>query len=156
MPQIDEVFPPRGVIRSRTAGRQIVDFRDLRWGNITPTDLDCCIRVACSIDRRGQVFAIVEYKQRGAPLPLGQAMHLLALVSNSSAPMIAVIADHSHPSDEDIDGAAAMVRCFRSNPPDLFDADGPGEWATPFVPMSVKECLDEFFSRHGFPRGDGR
>ena len=58
----------RGVIQNRERSRQIIDFRDLRYGNITPTDIDGFI------EYKGLAFVFLEYKYGDAEMPYGQAL----------------------------------------------------------------------------------
>jgi hypothetical protein len=132
---------PRGTIRDRNAGRQLVDFRGLRWGKITPTDLDLSAhRVRCSVDMGGRAFAWVEFKHKGAEPTTGQWLHLAYLVSNSKAPAVAVVAEHEHQITEDIDAATALVRCHLST----FSR----AWVQARHGLTVFECLDQFFSEN--------
>jgi hypothetical protein len=66
-----------------TCGTPVTDLkmglRDYRWvadalpGRVAPMDLDCVL------ERRGK-FLVMEFKPKGAPLPMGQRLTLKALV----------------------------------------------------------------------------
>ena len=49
----------RGKIGNRRRALQIRDFTGLRWGNITPTDIDALI------DFGDKVFVFIEVKKKG-------------------------------------------------------------------------------------------
>ena len=68
----------RGVIQNRERARQIIDFSGLRYGNITPTDIDGCI------EYQDKGVAFIEIKHRDSPMPKGQELALTRLVDNNS------------------------------------------------------------------------
>lgn len=98
---------PRGVIRNRQQSNQVRDFSGLRFGKITPTDLDGLI------EYKGKGYVLLEVKHEDAELPFGQGLALLRLCDDlqKTKPTLYIIASHS--TDGDIDVAAASVRQFR-------------------------------------------
>jgi hypothetical protein len=109
----------RGVIRNRAYAQQIKDFSGMRFGSITPTDIDAFIEF------RNRLFIFIEGKHCGAPLPGGQKLALERLVDACHCPpkriSTAIIVDHYDSASEDVDYATAPVRCIRWN----------GQWMEP-------------------------
>jgi len=102
----------RGIINYRERARQLRDFSGLRFGNITPTDIDGFI------DFGNKYFVIMEFKVEGTPLTYGQELALERLVDNlqdNGKPSIAIIGIHNHPVDEDINCANCLVDKYRSS-----------------------------------------
>jgi len=98
----------RGVIRNRAFAQQIRDFSGLRFGNITPTDIDAFIEVA---DR---TFILMESKHGTSPLPLGQRLALERLVDACfEAGKDAILFILTHNTREDIDYANCQVIKYR-------------------------------------------
>jgi len=56
-----EVVPIRGVIKYRGRARQIIDFRGLTYGNITPTDIDGLI------EYKDKCILLIEIKHQSKP-----------------------------------------------------------------------------------------
>lgn len=94
----------RGVIRNRRF-KQVNDFSGLRYGSITPTDIDGFL------DFNDLWFVFLESKYAGSEMPYGQRLALERLVDCIPEPKkaIGLIAEHHHREDEDIDVARAMV-----------------------------------------------
>lgn len=102
----------RGVIERREYASQIRDFSGLRFGNITPTDIDGLI------DFHGRAWVIFELKHAGAELPFGQRLALERQVDDLAASgksAIGFVAEHNDAPPKDIDAAAAIVTEFRHN-----------------------------------------
>ena len=58
----------RGKIHSRNRARQIIDFSGLRFGNITPTDIDGMI------EYKNKALIYYEFKLKGNKMPDGQRL----------------------------------------------------------------------------------
>lgn len=67
----------RGTIQNRDRARQIIDFGGIRYGNITPTDIDGLIEFKAI-----RTYAIFEFKLKGADLPKGQKLALEEMVND--------------------------------------------------------------------------
>lgn len=97
----------RGVIQSRLRKKQIIDFRGLRFGDITPTDIDGIF------DWHGKGFVIYEYKLRDAAIPYGQGLCYTRLADDiCNGGKDAFILHCQHDMDnphEDIDASEAKV-----------------------------------------------
>lgn len=64
----------RGAIQLRDRARQIIDFRGLKYGSITPTDLDGLI------EYKDKAFVLLEMKYGSAKMPYGQELALRRIV----------------------------------------------------------------------------
>ena len=69
----------RGKIHNRERGRQIIDFSGIRYGNITPTDIDGFF------EKENRIFVFYEYKLPNADMPRGQELALTRVVDGLSA-----------------------------------------------------------------------
>jgi hypothetical protein len=109
----------RGVIKNRALKNQVADMSGLRWGNITPTDIDAFL------DFGDRLFVLVEGKFGGAVVQHGQMLAIQRLCDATHFPprrySYAIIADHYTPNGNDIDFANMIVRTVRFN----------GKWVTP-------------------------
>lgn len=109
----------RGVIRNRAFAQQIKDFSGLRFGNITPTDIDGFM------DFGDRLFVVIEGKHAGASLSTGQRMALERLVDACHTPprriASCLIVDHYEANSDDVDYANTVVRTMRWN----------GQWRNP-------------------------
>jgi hypothetical protein len=139
----------RGVIRNREAKQQIADFSGLRYGKITPTDLDAFL------DFGNRLFVFVECKYMNAPLSYGQRLALERLVDACHKPpeRYAVGFVVAHSGGGDIDFAGTTVRQFRWD----------GKWLAPRIDgASLREGVDAFRARYltsnvvQFPKGGVR
>lgn len=105
----------RGKIRNRDKKRRLMDFSSLRWGRITPTDIDA------AIDFHNRLFIIVEAKGQGVPVPRGQEWalerillrldqpnHTIESLRSAGAVLIADVPDGG--TDDDVDLGLCIVR----------------------------------------------
>jgi len=121
----------RGVIQNRARKQQIADMSGLRFDKITPTDLDGFM------DFGNRLFVFIEGKFIATPVLYGQQLAIDRLCDATHNPpnrySFAIIADHCHPCDEDIDFANMTVRTIRQN----------GNWAQPLQKgLTVKEAIN--------------
>lgn len=124
----------RGVIVNVARKQQINDFSGLRYGNITPTDVDGVIEYR----NRGWIF--LEIKYMDAQLPFGQRLALERMVRDTSMNgkrSIAVIAEHDiHDVGRSIPVADCPVRehyHYRVK-----------KWIPPKQPINVRTLIDLF------------
>lgn len=106
MPNDDD----RGKIRNRDHALQVKDFSGLRYGKITPTDIDLFL------DFGNEIFIFAEAKYGDSILPLGQRLALERLVDACQEGGIrsyAFIVSHRAQNGEDIDMRKAIVREYR-------------------------------------------
>lgn len=101
----------RGVIANRDRKLQVADMSGLRFGKITPTDLDAFI------DFGDKLFVFIEGKFSGAPVLYGQMLAIERLCDACDMPprryAFAIIVDHYAPSHQDVDFANTIVRTYR-------------------------------------------
>lgn len=98
----------RGLIRNRHRGTQCRDFSGLRFGNITPTDIDGLI------EYRDKAYILIEVKYKDAELLYGQQLALERLCDDlqEQKPTLLIVASHEDDED-DIDVAKSIVRRCR-------------------------------------------
>jgi len=101
----------RGVIRNRQFAQQLRDFSGLRFGKITPTDIDGFM------DFGDRLFVVLEGKHQGSQLHYGQRLALERLVDACHCPprrvAVALILDHVETPEQDVDFGACLVRAMR-------------------------------------------
>lgn len=122
----------RGVIQNRSFKNQVADMSGLRWGNITPTDIDAFI------DFGDKLFVLVEGKFGGATVQYGQLLAIQRLCDACHNPprrfSFAIIADHKSTDGQDIDFANMIVRTVRFN----------GKWTAPMISnSSLRTVVDK-------------
>ena len=124
----------RGKIINRDYATQIRDFSGLRFGNITPTDIDGFI------DFQNNRFVIMEFKYKGSTYPFGQKLALGRLVDNlhdAGKKSIGIIA--SHTTSGDIDCANCKVEEYRYRK----------HWYIKDIATTVKQLIDKFLTLTG-------
>ena len=121
----------RGVIEHEERARQIRDFSGLRYGNITPTDIDGLI------DFKNRIFVVFELKYMDAKTPFGQHLaieRIVDIVQETGRVSIGIIGRHEHHDvNEPIDCANA----------DLVEYRWLGEWREPKRKITVKQAIDK-------------
>ncbi len=118
----------RGAVYNRSRAKQLRDFTGLRFGRITPTDIDGLIEYQ---DRK---YVIIEAKYGEYPLPDGQYLALKRLCDDLQKlkPTILVVARHYFPPDCDVDYATCEVDEYRFC----------GKWYP--TKWNVRELVDRF------------
>lgn len=98
----------RGKIHNRERGRQIIDYSGVRYGLITPTDIDGFF------EYHNDAFVFYEMKYGEALLPRGQCIALMRLVNacwNAGMKAALIIGQHSVTNaDDDIRADTVPVR----------------------------------------------
>lgn len=121
----------RGVIRNREFAQQIRDFSGLRFGTITPTDIDGFI------DYQDKLFVFFESKYGDTKLPYGQKLALERLCDAcASAGKLSAVLLLRHDSiipGSDIEFAKLKVTSYRLNK----------EWHTPRVGIDCRAALEK-------------
>ena len=119
------------LIQNRRRAKQLIDFGDLRIGNMYPTDIDGCV------EYRNKALALFEMKHGDAELPDGQRLALTRMIDDSkTAGKEAVLFVCEHYIDDpkdDVNAADAVVRKFYYN----------GEWYDGRG-VTLKEKLNSF------------
>jgi hypothetical protein len=118
----------RGIIRNKQYATQIRDFSGLKFGNITPTDVDAFI------DFHNRLFVFIEGKHGDAKPPFGQRLALERLTDKLHNPpeTYAVCILASHKTEGDIIYHALPVTEYRWE----------GKWEKPSSPITVKEAIE--------------
>lgn len=123
----------RGAIRDRRFATQVKDYSGMRWGNITPTDIDG------AVEFKGKCYVFIEAKYRDAPLPYGQQLALTRIIDDLQKPSILFVCSHECAEHEDIDMAKTTVERFYFR----------GRWYTLGKPHLLLDLTDRFLRRHG-------
>jgi hypothetical protein len=126
----------RGAVRDRTRAEQGRDFTGLRYGRITPTDIDAFL------DFRGKVFVFIEAKLVGAQCPWGQERAFERLCDATQAggvESVYLLAEHDTKPDDQIVFADMHVLGYRYH----------GRWITPASSISARCAVDAFLRLHG-------
>jgi hypothetical protein len=120
----------RGVINNRDRKKQIVDYSKIRYGNITPTDLDGII------EYKDKAYIIIEFKYSDAKLPHGQKLALQRLTDDLSKikPCVCIIARHDKDVEFDIMAHETLVSECRIN----------GMWIDMEMSTKLKDFMDLF------------
>ena len=126
----------RGKIRNEEFARQLKDFSGLRWGSITPTDIDCFVEFG------GRLFIIVEAKHKNAKLSTGQRLGLERLCDaihddKQGRQAVLFVVRHETASDEQVNYAETMILEYRFR----------RKWCTARNITSLKEGIDYFRGR---------
>jgi len=125
----------RGEIRNKEIARQIRDFSKLRFGNVTPTDIDGLIEF------NNCIFILIETKFQKDELPPGQERALVNLVDtifNASKKGLLIIAIHDKPPEQDIPFHQCQVSRYRSRK----------NWYSPKKKMMIKNLIDSYLKKN--------
>lgn len=98
----------RGKIRNRELAARLRDFSGMRFGNITPTDVDGLI------EYHDKGYVIIETKYNAAPMPYGQRLALQRTCDDlqTQKPTLLVVAANRN-QEGDIDIANTEVTEYR-------------------------------------------
>lgn len=125
----------RGKIHNRVQAQQIRDFSGLRYGKITPTDIDAFFEFGDS------VFIYIELKYGGASLPTGQRMALerqCDRVGKGGGNAYLLVASHKVPPDEDIVAHVQPVTAVYHE----------GKWSQVAEGWTLKRMIDWILEKH--------
>lgn len=120
----------RGSIAYRGRAKQLIDYSGLKYGRVTPTDVDGLI------EYQGRCFILYEFKYRDTELPIGQRIALERVVDNLNKPALLIVAEHDTVPVNDIKACDCPVREYYTN----------GRWA--HSRNTVKELTDMFIHKH--------
>ena len=97
----------RGKIQYRDRARQLIDFSGLKYGRITPTDIDGFL------EYKGKAFVFYEYKLADVEMPYGQSLALTRMVdvlSTAEKEAVLFLCRHNETNpNKDIVGSNAIV-----------------------------------------------
>jgi len=122
------------MIRNREYMKQIKDFSGLKFGKITPTDIDGFL------DFGDKLFIIIEVKFNNSILPMGQRLALERLcdnLQNAKKETYLLIARHS--SNSDIDVAKCRLIKYRYNK----------KWRHPKENITIRAVIDRLLGKYG-------
>lgn len=125
----------RGAIRNREFAQKIRDFRGLRFGAITPTDIDAFC------DFKNRLFVFIESKFGDSSPPYGQMLALERLCDACCADgrvAVVLLLKHQAKEGEDIDFAALPVTRYRLA----------GKWLYPKEPINCKQAIDKLLEEY--------
>lgn len=98
----------RGVIQNIGRKQQINDFSELRFGNITPTDIDGVI------EYKDKAYIFIEIKYMDKELPYGQRLFLERIVDDiakTGKQAVAIVIEHDvHDVTQSVSVASCRVR----------------------------------------------
>lgn len=125
---------------------QFLDFSDLRFGKIRPTDSDGGI-----LELFDKMIVRFEVKRGGVMLPLGQVIalertHRNHLIAGKHA--LTIIAPHGVPVGESVPVGKLRVREYLGNHL-MFDRQGYAIWKIPDEPISVRGLVLQFAKQAG-------
>lgn len=127
----------RGEIIHRARAAQLRDFTGLRYGSITPTDIDGLI------EYRGIAYILYEFKMRGQQMPGGQRLALERLcddLAKTGKTVVVLVGEHDTPLGQDLDCARMRLVEYRYN----------NVWHTPLSAQSLQDATDEWLDYAGF------
>lgn len=123
----------RGEIKHIARSQQVNSFKNMKYGKITPTDLDALI------EYKDKAYIFIEVKHRNAVLPFGQKLALERLVKDTSPKKhsIAIVCEHyQDDTDKQVDLASCTVR-------ELY-LSSENYWRPPSHHMEVKQLTNLF------------
>ena len=125
----------QGEINNRIRAKQLRDYSSLRFGNITPTDIDGLI------EYHGKGYVVLELKLRDAQIQYGQKLALERLTDDlqrAGKLTLCIIASHQCDNPEaDIDVGSSIVTEYRFK----------RTWCIPKHEYSVKDLIMLFLER---------
>lgn len=123
---------PRGVIRNEEFAKTLKDFSGMRFGTVTPTDIDGFIEFG------NKNFILIELKHGNSPLPYGQKLALERLVdsiaTDKNKNAILIVGSHNAGPAQRIDTANCLVKMYRSR----------NVWHYPERTITVKTLADAY------------
>jgi len=127
----------RGEAHTPSRSTQVRDFSGLRYGNITPTDIDALI------EYHNKGWVLIEVKLNGTPIQYGQKLALERLCDDlqKTKPTILILASHETEYSEAIDFANCIVSGYR-----YCEKWYPETRNTTYIGDTVKRLVDYFLS----------
>ena len=122
----------RGKIQNPERGKQLIDYSGIKYGKITPTDIDGYI------EYHNKAYIFYEYKFGNAQMPNGQRKALERLVDRlkTEAEAVLLVCQHNTEASDEINGAEALVRWVYYR----------GKWYSENQGRSVKQVSDAFIN----------
>lgn len=129
----------RGEFQNRQRAEQTILFSGMRWGTITPTDIDFCI------EYQNKLWVIAEIKMVGKAIPYGQKLALERLTADlekTGKPVLCAIAEHNTPISKGIIAKTTNVREY------LWES----KWRKPKKPINLLDAINKFLAYHNKER----
>ena len=129
----------RGVYQNENRGRQLLLFDGLRYGNITPTDIDGLI------EYKNHLWIVYEAKMTGKDVPRGQRLALERFIADVRAANkhgIAMIVEH------DVKDTGEDIHLRDCNVREIITTENL-IWRPPKHEITVKEITDKFIDIYG-------
>ena len=119
----------RGEVRNKKYMGRALLFKGIRFGNITPTDVDGLI------EYKNKAWILIEAKYQDAELPFGQRLAIERAIDDWSKhkPSIGLVCSFEN-TEGDIIVADCNVTEFRMK----------GTWRTPKKPITVLSAVETF------------
>lgn len=118
------------MLRNKEYAGQIKDYSGLKFGSISPTDIDACLEFG------GKLFVFVETKFGNAVMPRGQQLALERLCDKLTVPSI--IIQTTHESSGDIDMASTTVVRYREN----------AKWVDDIPEITLRNLIEIFINKY--------
>ena len=133
----------RGEIIHKARASQLNDFSGLRYGKITPTDIDLFM------DFGNKVFIVGEIKYKNKPCDGGQYLAILRFVDRlaktGDIKALMFIAEHeTHDPEEAIDVANCIIREYRTG-----RVTNAVMLKSPEKKITVRTLIDSFLMKNG-------
>jgi hypothetical protein len=127
----------RGAIYNKEKALQVNNFEGLKFGKITPTDMDGFI------DFGDKIFIFLEGKHKDVPMPYGQKLafeRLCSAADKAGKFSVILLANHDidPPADVNFD-TLPVVKYYHK-----------GEWRTPKTPITVKQSIDKILKINSY------
>lgn len=121
----------RGAIQDREKAKQLRDFTGLRFGNITPTDIDAFV------EYKNLCYVVIEAKTGSKTMPYGQKLALERLCDDlqKAKPTLLILGSHNTPENEDVNYASLRVEKYRYK----------GKWKS--SKKTTKELIESFLKQ---------
>lgn len=124
------------LIQNAGRAKQVCNFYGLQFGG------KCAMDVDLFMDFSGRAWVLGELKYGDKEMSKGQRIAIEQFcfdMAHLGKPVLAFVASHLHPEDEEIDCANATVRLVWHN----------GTWVSLHDHITVRAVMERFFARHG-------
>jgi len=128
----------RGKVYNEDRARQLRDFSGLRFGAITPTDVDGLL------DFNNKLFVLIEAKVTGASLPKGQRLALERVcdaIQDEDKTAAILVITHNTQVDQKIDFANCQVIEYRYKK----------TWKAPHSFINCRDAIEKLLIVAGVP-----
>ena len=130
----------RGEIVHRGRSQQIVSWRGIRYGQITPSDIDGIYLTRGVIEYQSKAWVFFEFKHKDAPpIQTGQLRMFNEMCAQLERPALYLICEHdvSDASADIIAAESIVVSCRTKN----------NEWRQPTNPTTAKQASDQWIAK---------